>query len=741
MSGSPRTVCKRRGRRDLRSESGYDSSGEQFPLTSIQHNANPDALEAGHLTGPSSPDFHSPRRGMREPGYGVANNSELGIPEAESYRQHDAIQHDAQEPLLVSNSTQNESSTSSSSTTVPIQQPAKDIAMDVFPLLHERLWLSAVLVVLPVVCPLAIILAIIFKYRVKVQMSLFPGSQHISPLHVLVDFRDTRLMLIASVLTTINPLLEVYIMALYCPNIARSLWISAKEDRLPSLHEFTLLGGICEASPLQLAAAYYHEYRRRISFTPALRLAASTRFKLIMLGVVTFGANVFLHLTTEMIEFHKFDLESRYEPGRGLSQLCLEGNRQENSYPCTYNLSDPDMPRHLLEQFRLQRNTSSISQIAFVREHVDGSTLALLVPLDVPSTIDYRATSIGVSTECSFITSECSMRYASENISDASTYYTIFNCSTGFYGVLGKAPVINNSLTANDGDIPPLGYKPVARLQLGYYIDPSLENAYNPVGYDPATLYATEKPLPDSELVNPAYLAVAGRISFLGLGVDFKGNEDVFTGEHVYVEFAMRCKLTTFDVEYSRLSGTLEDVSSSPTNGSVLEIFHGVQFYDVSTSSAFDLQEILAQVGLQPTTKDLARKWEILFSAKVLCVIGSVTTSRRPLLQQASTHMLVAKISWLAVAFMGCCTLAYVFVGLRIIVSTRRTNTKEKLLGEVLSTPGAGFAAFQSPKNMMRSMRMSELADGSTLEQGNDRVSVEELPGVFQLKTVAPRGE
>jgi hypothetical protein len=103
--------------------------------------------------------------------------------------------------------------------------------------------------------------------------------------------------------------------------------------------------------------------------------------------------------------------------------------------------------------------------------------------------------------------------------------------------------------------------------------------------------------------------------------------------------------------------------------------------------------------------------------------------------------MLVAKISWLAVAFMGCCTLAYVFVGLRIIVSTRRTTTKEKLLGEVLSTPGAGFAAFQSPKNMMRSMRMSEVADRSTMEQGNDCVRVEELPGVFRLKTVAPRGE
>jgi hypothetical protein len=570
-------------------------------------------------------------------------------------------------------------------------------------------------------------------------MSPFPGSQQVSPLYVLVDFNDTRLMLVASVLNLITPLLGGYIMALYAANIAHSLRMSALEGRLPSLHEFALLGGVCEASSLQLVKTYYHQCRRRISSTPALRLAASTYFKLIMLGVAMYGGQVFLHLTTEMIEFNRLDFDSPYGPGRGLSQLCLEGNRVENHYPCTYNLSNPDMPGQLQEQFRLQRNTSSISQIAYVPGGFDSGNIALLVPMDVPSNIDYRATSIGVSTECSFITSGCNMRYASQNISEPSTYYTIFNCSTAFYGVLGKAPVINNSLTANDGDIPPLDYKPMALLQLGYYIDPGLDFIYNTVGYDPATLYPTEQPLPDSELVNPAYLAVAARISFIGLGVDFQGNQDVFMGEHVYVEFAMRCELTTFDVEYTRLSGTFQDVSTNPNNGSVLEIYHGVQFYDSTDSSGFDLEEILAQAGLQPTTTDLARKWEMLFSTRILSVIGSVTTSRSPLLQQVRTQMLVAKISWLAIAYLGCCTAIYILVGLRTIVSARRTNPKEKLLGEVLCTPGAGFAAFQSPANMIRSIRMTKLVDVPKLGKGNDRVSVEDLPGTFQLKVVPSR--
>jgi hypothetical protein len=757
MSTNPGKLSKRRGCPNLR-----DESADDFALNDIHHHATSGALQDGFLTIPSSDSFYSQHRSeaaalaepyedessdisehqlhtpLLDPGYGIPPNSGPRTLHTEPTHQPNAAQHNAQ-PTFLGDSVHNEHLTPSSASAVSINQPAENIGMDVIPLHHERPWLPAVFIASVVICPPMIMLVIILKYRVKVEMSLFPGSRQVSPLYVLVNFRDTQLMLVASVLNLVTPLLGAYIMALYAPNIAHSLRVSALEGKLPSLHEFTLLGGICEASFLQLAKTYYHRCRKRISSTPALRLAASTYLKLIMLGVVAYGAQVFLHLTTEMIEFNRLDFDSRYEPGRGLSQLCLEGNREENRYPCTYNLSNPDMPSQLQEQFRLQRNTSDISQIVYVPDGFNSQNLTLLVPLDVPPNIDYRAMSIGVSTECSFITSECSMRYASQNFSDPSTYYTIFNCSTGFYGVLGKAPVINHSLTADDGDIPPLDYKPGALLQLGYYVDPSLDYVYNTVGYDPATLSPTEEPLPDSELVNPAYLAVAARIGFIGLGVDFQGNQDVFMGEHDYIELAMRCKLTTFDVEYSRLNGTFQDVSSNPTNGSVFEIYHGVQFYDSTTSSSFDLEEILAQAELQPTTQDLARKWEELFSTKILSVIGSVTTSRNSLLQQARIQMLVAKISWLAIAYLGCCSIVYVWVGLRTTVSAQRTNPKEKLLGEILCTPGAGFVAFQSPTNMIRSIRMTKLVDVPKLDQGNDSVSVEDLPGTFQLKIVPSR--
>jgi hypothetical protein len=96
----------------------------------------------------------------------------------------------------------------------------------------------------------------------------------------------------------------------------------------------------------------------------------------------------------------------------------------------------------------------------------------------------------------------------------------------------------------------------------------------------------TNRFLTPNWLIPPTLPLLQGSAS-PGWGFDFKGNQDVFMGEHVYIEFAMRCKLTTFDVEYSRVSGAFQDVSSNPTNGSAFEIYHGIQFYDSTTQRFF----------------------------------------------------------------------------------------------------------------------------------------------------------
>jgi hypothetical protein len=114
-------------------------------------------------------------------------------------------------------------------------------------------------------------------------------------------------------------------------------------------------------------------------------------------------------------------------------------------------------------------NASKSSNIEFVtQDGFDSQISAIITPAadSVPINVDFRATTIGVSSECVFITPICDFRYQSSALNDSAAYLTVFNCSNAFYGVLGKTPIVNPSLStlAGDPDLCPLCYKPGSSL-------------------------------------------------------------------------------------------------------------------------------------------------------------------------------------------------------------------------------------------------------------------------------------
>jgi hypothetical protein len=233
---------------------------------------------------------------------------------------------------------------------------------------------------------------------------------------------------------------------------------------------------------------------------------------------------------------------------------------------------------------------------------------------------------------------------------------------------------------------------------IAYFVDPGLDLVYNTLGYDPKTDYPSANigVLPDDQLANPFFLAVASRIPIVGLGGNTTGNPDVFRAQHTYIELAMRCKITSFDIEYSRVRGIIRDVVSRPTpNGSVLEIYHGVRTYDPTSDSGSDLLEILSQASLQESTENFAIKWGKLFLTQVLGVIGSTLTPRISLQQQTREIVLVAMVPLWSPVIITLCCLTYVVLGVRLMLCKRKMSPGERLLGDQMSTAGEIWKAFR----------------------------------------------
>jgi hypothetical protein len=196
------------------------------------------------------------------------------------------------------------------------------------------------------------------------------------------------------------------------------------------------------------------------------------------------------------------------------------------------------------------------------------------------------------------------------------------------------------------------------------------------------------------------YQAVAARVSLIGM-TKVPNNGDVFSGAYTYSEFSMRCKITTYDVEYSRIMGILQNVTSDVTSsGAVLEIFHGVQFYDVASDSQLDIQDMMSRASLEDSLNDLRERWEQLMSVKVMSAIGAVAESRKALLQQTRKTMLVAKVPWLSLILLLAVTLLQVALAAHVIISTYFKNTimlKDQRCGNQLTTAGGPWGLFQEP--------------------------------------------
>lgn len=603
--------------------------------------------------------------------------------------------------------------------------------------IKSLLW-PVLVITVPIALLSAALLGLVFGYRVKTQPSLFAADTggyedlHRHNSYVLVNFPATRLVFAASFLSTLAPMLGSFIMMLWSLRIAQSMRTASAElqhNLMPTPYQLSLIIGLTLASTERLRRYFGYLFSRsRPSIPPVVHHAAMMFTASIILAAAVFLADIALHYSTSTIDFDiiSSNIQPLYGYGRGLSQYCLTFDRIANmGFPCSYNITvdNPNGWAEVNEIFYLEHNDSRISEIRLVSSpELPRGDLAVLMPRmqSLPPDIEFRASTVGVSTQCHPITSQCDMRITNPGVWD----HTGFNCSKGFYGVLGKSPNQLSGFTP-DPDVPPLAFKPAPNLQYEFFTDSDLNNPYNSEGYNSSDDQAELPPLPGAGLINPIYLAVAGRFPQTAQAVSNNMSNDsgLFqTNETVYLDFTLQCPFTAYDVNYTWANGTIQDVSFSPSpNGSMLEIYHGTQFYVTVSGGDYQLQDFIYQAAMQNTSQELAYEWASLYSTKVLSTIGAYTSPRTNLQEQQRIPLLVAKIPKAALGALIACSLAYTLLGLGLgFVAYRASATDVRDLAAQLSLAGLTAAAFDE-KHSFTSERRGEAKSGVVFNEKLNR--------------------
>ncbi|OAP61956.1 hypothetical protein AYL99_04159 [Fonsecaea erecta] len=613
--------------------------------------------------------------------------------------------------------------------------------------LVQTILLPATIICIPITLLAGTLLALIYMYQVHPVPNLFKPTEKSlhGPGFVLVNFAATRLVFVASFLSTVAPLLGSFILSIFALPVSRKLRDASREAKylnLPTPFQMSLLIGILVASAQQLRSyLWYLVRRRRPSIPPVLHCAASMMLLSLLMAAGVFIADTILHYTTSTVEFDQIFVppEPNQEFGRGLSDFCLTFNRTFVGFPCSdttdSGVVDPNANFEATESNRLFHNASQLSEIRITAtDGVPEADLAYLIPQQetiVPNT-DYEASTIGISTTCRFVNpASCGMVLWDD-------YYTNFSCTNMFHGTIGMPPIVSTNLN-NPRPADPyrsfLMYKVAANLMYSFFSDSGMENIYNTVGYnDSGEFDLSISPYPNSELVNPFYVGIAARISttsgqFVAGNEMTANNSDATFVSNGVLDFILNCAVASYDISYTWVDGGLQNINAVPTgNGSVLEIFHGSLLYATINGGDPDLQDFLTQAALAGnTTGSFLRKFGSLYSTKVLANIGGYTTGRLALAQQQRDHMLLSKVPIPPLAMLVAWSFCYPLLGLILAFQAywaSRGNVRD--IAAKLSLLGLSQAAFGDKQMGASSSGTTSREDvDQTLKQETRRILVD----------------
>ena len=589
--------------------------------------------------------------------------------------------------------------------------------------LNSVLW-RILLIELPIASLSALLFGLIFGLKVQTEPSLFPldGDSDIGGQHalILVNLSATRLGIVPNCMSLLAPCLGSLIMGLWRLCTARSLQeathmaeTQGKRPELPDIDDFRYVVGLILASIGELLRYFIHSAKRRFAVPSVLHKAAAMFIVSLVLAGGVLVATTWLQIVIQPINFDAISVNrsptSAY--GRGLSAMCLDFNRTANQgFPCTYDLIAPDTELSSIamaqnEIYNLQNNISRSSEIRMVAmPRLTHGDLAVLTPQmeSLPNNVDYRASAIGVSTQCRPLTVHCNMQDAGPG-----GQYTQFNCTGAFWGLLGKPPnvtTVTNS-KAEDPDLPPMAFKPLQSLQYAFFTDPGLSISYNTEGRNISTgdFAVNASTLPDSALINPIFVAVAGRISTQDTSAtsDLSADPNMFANGFSWIDVTLNCSYTTYEVNYTWANGAIHNATISPSlNGTLAEMYHGAQSFASVDGGDPVLQDNLRRAAHQNSSEAFASQWANLYSVDVLSTIGAYSTPRTNIQEQTRTSMLVTQVPIVPLALLFAFSLAYIPLGIWLgIVAHRAASSSPDIwaLATGLSLPAIVAAAFRAP--------------------------------------------
>ena len=402
-----------------------------------------------------------------------------------------------------------------------------------------------------------------------------------------VEYNPSTITTIASWTGRVIPYLSSSIMALVAFFAARHIVIKSKHGdhtQLPTPEQLTLLISLLGGSgfgPLKETALY--RWGRKEKLVAPLPAAFAALGVITLLGLIIPIVDTWFGVATQPVtitQLYNTSTKAYHSYGRNLNPgttddpLCPNGpGFQEGSgtsdqhwwWPCNMFVSIPHLSNIFIQgsqaiaEVQLDQSTNDmISNYTgpLYADSTQNQTFFFYGDSRSSKTLDFKAQTMGISTQCFIATTKCNIGTTDYNQTDSDA----FKCSDGFGGDVTYG--YPNVWPANSSDSGSGGYT----TGIGYANDAQLSEAASMVNF--TTISGdVEGPIQSLLQQNPTYFGTwaIGYPTDDGKNALFaSADPEVYGGGSSVAIWILNCSSTVYDVEYTYVNGALHSFNATP---------------------------------------------------------------------------------------------------------------------------------------------------------------------------------
>ncbi|KAF3928214.1 hypothetical protein AA313_de0206819 [Arthrobotrys entomopaga] len=513
---------------------------------------------------------------------------------------------------------------------------------------YRTIFLSCAALILPFIIISAIILGLVFYYRINPNQEE-GGSRSILGLpavdgsqYIYTNISPTRLARVASLyssvfsyLTTFAVLLSTYPLALFI--LKNSL--DGDPRRLPTPYQLSLALHFAEGGGGILSILSWFNYTRR-SQNANLRKhqagptsgPALTAIFTASIGILIFAAEWWLHFAIEPFNLGQ---ATPLDPTGGNYSFTLPPNclNTDNSYGAQLNTECSISPSirggyliNPVTSFEALENISTTVSINIMSDEHAAQYAFLGIPENgKPSHHDFTATTYSALTQCKPVARECDVSRANL-VSGVSAPFT---CS--------RYPAFTGDLIAQ-------------KFSYTYFTDSSGTNNHTDGS---------------STSSNPFYFGVNGNtLPAAGNSLPLQNSTEFVSLEFGGLAYLMFCNCTVFDTEYTVVNGSITRFEISPSNSSVATLM--VQALVQTVAGVIKLEESANLAGLSKTEQQFGDTFSLTYSQVLLGLVAGVMSPSPAVKLQQHSDIIVSRVP--RAPLYTLVTLSFCFVGFGVLL-------------------------------------------------------------------------